>query len=106
MAGAELLGLRGEEDVGLVAEALADLVGRVADDDDDRLGPGASRRVDDVADHRPAADLVQDLGLLRLHPLAVAGRQDDRNRSLHALDLSDLGRFMVQIAEVLEARSS
>ena len=55
----------------------------VADDDDDRPGPGPSGRVDHVADHRPAADLVQDLGLLRLHPLALTGRQDDRHGTLH-----------------------
>ena len=44
-------------------EALANLVGCVADHDDDGLGPGASSRVDDVMNHRPAADLVKDLGL-------------------------------------------
>ena len=83
MAGAELVGLGREEDVGLAPEAFEDLVGRVADHDDDRPGPRASRGLDHVADHRPAADLVQHLGLLRLHPLALSGRQDDRDWSVH-----------------------
>src|SRR5262249_43659856 len=78
-----LPGLGGEEVVGLSLQGGADLVGPGADDDDDRAGPRPARRLDDVADHRPAADLVQHLGPLRLHPLAVAGRQDDRQRPLH-----------------------
>ena len=50
MSGSKLLGLGGEEDVGLTLEALANLVGCIADDDDDGLGPGTSSRVDDVTE--------------------------------------------------------
>ena len=88
MARSKLLGLCHEEDVGLVAQALEDLVGGVADDDDDCPGPCAARGVDHVADHRPAADLVQHLGLVRLHSLALSRGKDDRNWSVqtHEVD--------------------
>src|SRR5665213_2287053 len=43
----------------------------------------AARGVDDVANHRTAADLVRDLGPLRLHPRAMTRRQNDRHRTLH-----------------------
>ncbi|KAJ3079275.1 hypothetical protein HK102_003908, partial [Quaeritorhiza haematococci] len=81
VARAELFGLDGEPDGGLAVERLVELIGRVADDHDDGLRAGAAGRVDDVAEHRPAADLVQHLRPLGLHPLALAGRQDDRHRS-------------------------
>ena len=83
VAGAELSLLGGEMDVGLAVQRHPDLVGAIADDDDDRPGPRPPRGLDHVADHRPAADLVEDLGLLRLHPLAMPRRQDDRHRTLY-----------------------
>ena len=105
MPRAELLGLGRKQDVGLVLEVVADLVGRVADHDHDRLGPGPPRRVDDVADHRPAAHLVQDLGLFRLHPLALAGGQDDRDWSVHRVDISRI-RERVLLHDLRRLRST
>ena len=92
VSGPKLLGLGGKEDVGFALKAPANLIGRVADDNHDGLGPGASSRVDNIAYHRPAAHLVKHLGLLGLHPFALAGGQDDRYGPLHEFDLSDFGR--------------
>ena len=88
VTGSELLVLVGEQDVGLVAQVVAHLLGGVSDHDDDGLRPGPSGGVDDVADHRLPADLVQHLGLLRLHPLPMAGGQDDRDGSIHDIRFS------------------
>ncbi len=73
----------GKENIGLIGQGLADLVGPVADDNDDGARAGASDGLDDVVDHRLAADLVEHFRPLRFHPLAMSGRQDDRYRSLH-----------------------
>jgi hypothetical protein len=56
------------------------LVAAVPDDDGQVGRVQLLRGGDDVAQHGAAADLVQDLGLGRLHPLALAGRQDDDGR--------------------------
>jgi hypothetical protein len=93
--GAELLFLGGEVDVGLVGQRLADLFRAVADDHDDLADPRAARGVDDVTDHRLAANLVEHLGALRLHPLAVPSRQDDRHWSPHDSRLVPVPRRVV-----------
>ena len=50
--------------------------------DDQRPGPGGlDRRVQDVLDHRTAAERVQDLGQGGLHPRAEARREHDRDRA-------------------------
>ena len=66
------------------AVATASTGGRV---DDDRRGarrPGGRARpgVEDVREHRPAAQLVEDLGGRRAHARAEARRQDDGGRAI------------------------
>ena len=46
-------------------------------DDERRLAGRLPRGVEDVGQHRPAADRVEDLGQPRLHARAEAGGQDD-----------------------------
>ena len=82
VAGAALLGLLDEHDVGprrgQLLDLLGDLLGAVADDDGRALGSQPLEGVDDVQHHRPAADQVQRLGPRRPHPRALAGGEDDR----------------------------
>ena len=54
-----------------------DLVAAVAMHDVDRSGPEFAGRVDHVGQHRPAGDLLQDLGQRGTHALAFAGGEDD-----------------------------
>ena len=75
VAGAARLGLEGVVDV--VAERVADRGGRRRRDDE-RAAAGRRRRgIDDVGDHRPAAQLVQELRGPGLHPRPETGRQHD-----------------------------
>jgi hypothetical protein len=50
----------------------------VPNDNDDSIAPGLEARVDHRADHRAVADRVADLRQVRLHPRALAGRENDR----------------------------
>ena len=59
-------------------------VGLVAGDDDHRIGARCGQSGQDVVDHRPAGERVQDLGDARPHAGALAGGQDDGGRSGHA----------------------
>ena len=80
VAGAELFLLLDEDDAIIAchtAERLHDELLAVPDDDDDLVGPGLERRVEQVPEHRPPAHLVQRLGQRRLHPRALAGGEDD-----------------------------
>ena len=82
VAGAALLGLLGEGDVGPrrrgLLDVLGDLLGAVADDDDRARRVQPLQGVDDVQHHRPAADAVQRLRSLRPHARPGACRQQDR----------------------------
>jgi hypothetical protein len=83
VAGAELLVLDGEHRLRQALEDVrADLLALVADD---RADPGrlevADRR-EDMPDHAAAADLVQHLHRLGLHPGAAARGQDDDGQLL------------------------
>ena len=62
---------------GDLGEVGLDLLAQVTDHDDDVLRLQRGGGVDGVAEHRVAGDLVQQLGARGLHPLALAGRQDD-----------------------------
>ena len=84
IGGAPRLVLAGE--VGDVGEGVADGLGRWRVDDQ-RTRPGHRRGgLEHVAEHRPAAQLVEDLGKARLHPRPESGGEDDR-------DGPDLGWF-------------
>ena len=65
-------------DVGdeLVLQRLGDGLGLVADDHDDALERQLDQRVDDVQQHRPSAQRVQDLRDPRAHAGSLASRQD------------------------------
>ena len=54
-------------------------------DHDQALRRQAEGGVDDVREHGPAADLVQDLRHVRLHPRAQAGGEDDDGQRLASL---------------------
>jgi hypothetical protein len=75
---AEALAL--DEDLGIGDEASrlgADVVAARTDDHGLARRPGGGDRRHDVAEHRPAGDLVQDLRPRRLHARPLARRQDD-----------------------------
>ena len=82
VAGAELLVLHRERDVGHQRlDVRADLVALVADDRDDAArGSSACTAAEHVADHAAARDLVEHLGRLGLHPGAAARRQHDHGQ--------------------------
>ncbi|GAB4334936.1 MAG: hypothetical protein Kow0010_22210 [Dehalococcoidia bacterium] len=61
-------------------KGMPDAVALVADDDGDRGWPKATRGIDDVNDHRGAADRVEDLGERGLHARAPAGGQHGHAR--------------------------
>ncbi len=68
-----------EREVGCVREGLGDGDGRGRiDHEGTRSGRGRGR-LDDVPEHRPAAQLVEDLRTLRLHPRPESGGEDDRD---------------------------
>ena len=81
VAGAVLLDLLDEGDVGPAGRELlhllGDLLGAVADDDDRAFGMHQLEGVDDVQDHGPPADEVQRLGAARPHPGAFSGGEHD-----------------------------
>src|SRR5204862_163316 len=59
-------------------------LGGMADDDNLPRNTRFPRRVEHVFDHRPPANLVQDLRQRGLHPRAFSGRKDDRDWGRHA----------------------
>ena len=68
-----------EREVGRVGEGLGDRDGR-GRIDHERARTGRGRgRLDDVPEHRPAAQLVEDLRTPRLHPRPESGGEDDRD---------------------------
>ena len=84
----EQLRLGGEERVagalldGLLGEAAVlggglDLLGLVADDDDDVLDAGEAEVAEDEVEDGPAEDFVEHLGALRLHADALPGGEHD-----------------------------
>ena len=75
VAGAARIGL--ERVVDVVAEGVADRGGGGARDDERATARCVAAGVDDVRDHRPAGELVEELRHARLHPRAEAGRHDD-----------------------------
>ena len=86
VAGAALHGLLDEGDVGPAGRLLLHLLGHplgaVPDDHDRAIDVDIGQRVDDVHDHRPAADLMQRLRAGGPHPRALTRRQHDR-RNCH-----------------------
>ena len=82
VAGAVLLGLLDECDVRpvgrLLADAAADDVAAVADDDDGAGGVQLLERLDHVQHHGSAADAVQRFGPVGPHARAGTGGEDDR----------------------------
>ena len=62
-----------------IGEGVADRLGRRRDDDERARCPVARRGgLEDVGEHGPAADRVEDLGEARAHARAEAGGEDDR----------------------------
>ncbi len=69
-----------DHDLGLVhmlGEVLGDLVPAVPGDDDEALRGQLARRGHDVAEHRPAAHLVEHLRGVILHSGALTRREND-----------------------------
>ena len=60
-----------------VGQAFANQIGAVPDNDGDRCRRDGLGGAQDVLNHRPTGNLVQDLGQLRLHARALAGREHD-----------------------------
>ena len=77
--------LDGERHVG-VEHALEAAIGVV--DDDDLAGTGIARGSNRPGDHRPSADLVQELGRAGSHPGPLARGKDDNDWRGHAQDRS------------------
>ena len=83
MAGAQLLGLQDGRGLGVQRRHRAgDRLRAVAGHDDDLLGLQAARGAQRVAHHRHAAEPVQDLGQVGLHPAALSRRQYHHRRRL------------------------
>ena len=80
VAGAARLVLQGKD--GLVGERRANGGGRGRDDDDRLAARRGPCRVDDVSEHRPAQDRMQQLRRPRSHPRAEARGEDDRPGSM------------------------
>ena len=76
VAGAELLSLQHPVDR-LVRQRLLDQLAAMAVHDVDRVGAQRFRGRDDVGQHRLAGQRLQHLRQVRLHALALTGRQDD-----------------------------
>ena len=76
MAGAELLALRHHLDAERRHRRL-DLVAARADHHHAALGRQFLDAGEQVEQHRPAGERVQHLVLVRLHPRALAGGEDD-----------------------------
>ena len=85
VTGAALFDLLDERDVrprrGELGDLRRDLLGVVADDDCGRRRAQPLQGLDDVEDHRPAADHVQRLRAVRAHPRALAGGEHDGRHS-------------------------
>jgi hypothetical protein len=78
MAGAKLFFLQRDPRLGVqLGDGLGHRLGAMTGDDDDIFGLKAAAGGKRVADHRHAAQTVQHLGQVRLHPAALPGGQDD-----------------------------
>ena len=81
VAGTELLLLHRDQDMWRnLSEVFFDLITKVADHDHDVFGLHLRRGCHRIAQHGVTRDLVQQLGTRRLHPLALARRQNDDSR--------------------------
>ena len=81
-----------EVQVGLLGlQLLGDPLGAVAHHDHDPVDRAVGQRVEDVAQHRPAAQQVQRLGPRRPHPGALAGGEHDGGEAAfgHVTGLAD-----------------
>ena len=98
IAGAALHGLLDEGDMGparrLLLHLLGDPLGAVPDHHDRAIDIDVGQGMDDVHDHRTAADLVQRLRAGGAHSRALARRQHDR-RNCHASVLARRGAKLV-----------
>ena len=80
MGGAQLFALLGDVDHGLIVQrGLADGLSSVAGDHDDARRVLEFRRADGMHQHGRAADLMQNLGQVGVHPRPLPGRQDDES---------------------------
>ena len=79
VAGAARLCLEGR--VGPARDRVPDGLDRRRPDDERAAAGGGLGRVEDVVDHRPAADRMEHLGQARLHPRAEPRGEDDRPRA-------------------------
>ena len=86
VAGTQLLGLFHELNVGVLAEGLPHQVGPISDHDQQMLDARTAQRVEDIFDHRSAADGTEDFGQVRFHPGPFAGGQNDCQSFAHRVD--------------------
>ena len=98
MAGAQLLLLDRDQYMGSdLGEVSLHLLTEVTNHYDDVFGLYRRRSCDRVAQHGMSRDLVQQFGTRRLHPLALASRQNDnscdRARSLVGVDRQQLAPY-------------
>ncbi len=77
MPGAVLLGLQSEFDVLVHGKRAFDLLCFMTHDDNQPLDASRTGGIENVFDHRPAAQWVQDLGSRRFHTGAFSGCKDD-----------------------------
>ena len=77
MPGAVLFRLQGEFDILVHRERGFDLLCFMTHDNDQPLDTGGTGGIEDVFDHRPAAQWVQDLRRRRFHTGAFSGSEDD-----------------------------
>ncbi len=78
MARTQALGLLDALDVRLGREVRADLLGAVADDHDDAVGPGVARGARNPRDQRAIEKFMHYLGMTGLHARTLAGGENDR----------------------------
>ena len=84
VSGSELLFLEGKDHRSGPRHHPANLFGLVSHHHDDVIAGDAASRLDDIHHHGFPQDLMQHLGLRRLHALAEPGSQyDDRDAMIH-----------------------
>ena len=86
----ELLLLRDKLELWPLRERLLDLVGAVAHDHRDAVRLQGGGGPENAFDERQAADPVQDLGQLGLHPRALTGGEDNDVYVRHARGIQTL----------------
>jgi hypothetical protein len=74
------------------------------DDNCDVIDPGPLKRCENVPQHRKSTDRMQHLRQARLHPLALACRQNDRQTGPHPQPSSRHRGAIRRLAERMPVR--